>query len=55
MNEDADRDVSPAEAQNTGPFHRTPPGPAERTDAPNASGPPSPVRPGGEPETRDDR
>ncbi len=50
-----DEDISPAEAQNSGPFHRTPPGPPERSGAPQASAPPSPVRPDGEAEARDDR
>lgn len=55
MGRKSDEDVSPAEAQNTGPFHRTPEGAQERREAPAASGPSTPVRPGGEPETSDDR
>jgi len=50
-----DSELSPAEAQNTGPFHQTPPGAPERTDGAPASGPTSPIRPTGEGESRDDR
>lgn len=50
-----DQDVSPAEAQNTGPFHQTPPAAPKQGEEPAASGPTTPIRPGGEPETSDDR
>lgn len=55
----ADGEVSPAEAQNTGPAHRGParePDPATETSAEaDASGRlASPIRPGGGEATRDD-
>ncbi|MBB3950921.1 hypothetical protein [Aureimonas jatrophae] len=54
MSRRREEDISPAEAQNTGPFHRSPPGPPERRDPSPASDAVSPLRPGGEAEARDD-